>query len=72
MSTRPHILVVDDEASIREPLARYLAKQGFRTTEASSAAEARAMLNAYSVDMVLLDIMMPGEDGLSLTRYLRE
>ena len=72
MSTRPHILVVDDEASIREPLSRYLAKQGFRTTEASSAAEARAMLNAYSVDMVLLDIMMPGEDGLSLTRHLRE
>lgn len=72
MSSRPHILVVDDEASIREPLARYLAKQGFRTTEAANAAEARSMIGAYGIDLVLLDIMMPGEDGLSLTRHLRE
>ncbi len=72
MSQRPHILIVDDEASIRDPLARYMEKQGFRVTAASSASEARTLLSAYAVDIVLLDIMMPGEDGLSLTRHLRE
>lgn len=72
MSNRPHLLVVDDEASIREPLAKYLGRQGFRITLASSASEARSLIGAYSFDLVLLDIMMPGEDGLSLTRHLRE
>ena len=72
MSNRPHILIVDDEASIREPLGKYMERQGFRVTLAASAAEARSLINAYSLDLVLLDIMMPGEDGLSLTRHLRE
>lgn len=71
MGNRPHILLVDDEASIREPLKRYLERQGFRVTDADRAAAARSALSAYAIDLVLLDIMMPGEDGLSLTRFLR-
>ena len=71
-SDTPRILLIDDEPSIREPLAEYLAAQGFAVTDAASAAEARSVLRAQSVDMVVSDIMMPGEDGLSLTRHLRE
>jgi two-component system, OmpR family, response regulator len=70
--TRPHILLVDDELSIRDPLARYLEKQGYRVTEAGNAAKAREALKGYDIDVVLLDIMMPGEDGLSLTRFIAE
>lgn len=70
--TRPHLLLVDDEISIRDPLGRYLEKQGFRVTEAGDAAAARAALKSYDIDVVLLDIMMPGEDGLSLTRHVAE
>ncbi|MCK9541208.1 MAG: response regulator [Novosphingobium sp.] len=70
----PRILLVDDEASLREPLASYLAKQGFEVAEAASAAEARSRLrdDQRAPDLVLLDIMMPGEDGLSLCRHLVE
>jgi two-component system OmpR family response regulator len=70
--TRPHILLVDDEASIRDPLARYLEKQGYRVTETAQAVSARDALKGYDIDVVLLDIMMPGEDGLSLTRSIAE
>ncbi|MBP6380164.1 MAG: response regulator transcription factor [Sphingorhabdus sp.] len=70
--TRPHILLVDDELSIRDPLARYLEKQGYRVTEAGNAVSAREALKGYDIDVVLLDIMMPGEDGLSLTRFIAE
>ena len=66
-----HILLVDDERSIRDPLASYLSKNGFRVTKAANAAEARRHLAAYSIDLVLLDIMMPGEDGLALCGHLR-
>ena len=69
---RPHILLVDDEVSIRDPLARYLEKQGYRITEAGNAISAREALKGYDIDVVLLDIMMPGEDGLSLTRSIAE
>jgi two-component system, OmpR family, response regulator len=68
--TRPHLLLVDDEASIREPLSKYLEMQGFRMTEAADASAARSGLIAYDIDLVLLDIMMPGEDGLSLCRHI--
>jgi two-component system OmpR family response regulator len=68
----PHILVVDDSADIREPLAKYLVKSGLRVSTASGGAEMRAVLKAAAIDLVVLDIMMPGEDGLSLTRMLRE
>ena len=66
------ILLVDDEASLREPLADYLVRQGFAVTAASSAAQARSLLLQETPDIVLLDIMMPGEDGLSLCRHLAE
>ena len=64
MGDTPHLLLVDDERSIREPLAQYLTKQGFRVTQAGDAEAARARLTAYAIDLVILDIMMPGEDGL--------
>lgn len=73
MTDQPtRLLLIDDEASIREPLGDYLSGQGFAVTLAASATEARAHLLGESFDLVISDIMMPGEDGLSLTRYLRE
>lgn len=72
MSDKPHLLLVDDERSIREPLAQYLSRNGFRVTAVESAAEARTRLAASAIDLVVLDIMMPGEDGLSLCRHIRE
>ena len=66
------LLVVDDEAALREPLAEYLSRQGFTVSQAASAAEARSRLRDETPDLVLLDIMMPGEDGLSLCRHLVE
>lgn len=68
----PHILVVDDHREIREPLAKYLDKHGFRISAAENAAVARRLLRQNAIDLVVLDIMMPGEDGLSLCRSLRE
>ncbi len=66
----PRILLVDDESSLREPLAEYLAGQGFAVTEASDAARARSLMRDARFSIILLDIMMPGEDGLSLCRYI--
>ena len=66
------LLVVDDEPTLREPLAEYLTGQGFSVREAESAAAARSALLEDRPDLVLLDIMMPGEDGLSLCRHLVE
>ncbi|MEM8725570.1 MAG: response regulator transcription factor [Pseudomonadota bacterium] len=66
------ILLVDDEPTLREPLGEYLTGQGFAVTEAASAAAARAVIVETTPDIVLLDIMMPGEDGLSLCRHLVE
>ncbi len=71
MAGDPHILLVDDERDIREPLAAYLTRNNIRVTKAENAAAARQMLSAYAIDLVLLDIMMPGEDGLSLARFIR-
>jgi len=67
-----HILLVEDERSVREPLGHYLQRNGFRVTMASHALEARHLLSRYKFDLVILDIMMPGEDGLSLCRSIRE
>ncbi len=67
----PHVLVVDDHREIREGLARYLRRHGFRTSMAADAAEARRVLARHAVDLVVLDIMLPGEDGLALCRELR-
>ncbi len=68
----PHILIVDDHRDIRETLARYLRKNGMRASASDSAAHARKTLKVAAVDLVVLDIMMPGEDGLSLCRHLVE
>ncbi len=70
--TPTSILLVDDEPTLREPLAEYLAGQGFAVVESESAAAARSALKQSVPDIVLLDIMMPGEDGLSFCRHLVE
>ncbi|AVP98166.1 DNA-binding response regulator [Ahniella affigens] len=70
--TAPNVLVVDDEAGIRDLLRQYLVSHGFRVSTVGTAAGARAVLDREPVDLILLDIGLPGEDGLSLTRYLRE
>jgi DNA-binding response OmpR family regulator len=71
MNPEPHILLVDDERDIRDPLAAYLAKNQLRVTKAEDAAAARQILAAHRIDLLLLDIMMPGEDGLSLAGFVR-
>jgi two-component system phosphate regulon response regulator OmpR len=72
MTDRPHLLVVDDDARLRELLRRYLSDQGFRITVAEDAAEARAKLDAFAFDLIVLDIMLPGESGTELTAALRK
>jgi two-component system phosphate regulon response regulator OmpR len=67
----PHLLVVDDDVRLRALLQRYLAEQGFRVTAAEDAAAARRALAAFAFDLVVLDVMMPGESGLELTERLR-
>jgi two-component system, OmpR family, phosphate regulon response regulator OmpR len=67
----PHILVVDDDQKIRGLLGRFLVSNGFRVTEASDAASARSYMRGLAFDLVLLDVMMPGESGLSLARDLK-
>ena len=66
-----HILVVDDDQRIRDLLARYLFEQGFRVTTANDAASARAAMRGLAFDVVILDVMMPGESGLDFARDLK-
>lgn len=66
-----HILVVDDYRDIRDPLAAYLKKHGFRVTTAADTSAARDVLLKNAIDLIVLDIMMPGEDGLALCREVR-
>jgi two-component system OmpR family response regulator len=68
----PHILVVDDDREIRDLLARFLEKHGFRVTTARDGRELRRALPNGHYALVVLDLMLPGEDGLSLLRWLRE
>lgn len=68
----PHVLIVDDHRDIRDALSRYLTDNGLKVTMAESAASARRVLSQRDVDLMVLDIMMPGEDGLSLCRSVRE
>jgi two-component system OmpR family response regulator len=70
VSAQPHILVVDDSRDIRELLVRYLEANGFRASAADGADSARRLLKTSAVDLAVLDVMMPGEDGLSLCRSL--
>ncbi len=71
MSDDALILVVDDDARLRALLQRYLTEHGFRVTAAENAADARAKLNFLSPDLMVLDVMMPGESGLELVQSLR-
>src|SRR5262245_12333117 len=66
-----HILVVDDDQSIRDLLAKFLLEQGFRVTTANDAASARSAMRGLAFDVVILDVMMPGESGLDLARDLK-
>jgi two-component system, OmpR family, phosphate regulon response regulator OmpR len=68
----PHILVVDDDTRIRTLLKQFLAEQGYRVSTAADAAEARRRLSGLDFDLIVLDVMMPGENGVDLTRSLRE
>lgn len=70
--TAPHILVVDDDRRLRDLLTRYLTSNGFRVSNASDAAEARRKLEGLQFDLLVVDVMMPGETGLSLTKSLSE
>ena len=67
----PHILVVDDDRRLRELLQQFLADNGFRVSTAKDAAEARKLLVGMAFDLIVLDVMMPGEDGLQFTEALR-
>lgn len=71
MSADPHIVVVDDEADLRSVVARYLIKHGYSVSEAEGGARLRAIMAERPVDLVLLDINMPGENGLDIARHLR-
>jgi two-component system phosphate regulon response regulator OmpR len=71
MSADPHIVVVDDEEDLRSVVARYLVKNGYSVSEAEGGPALRALMAERPVDLVLLDINMPGEDGLSIARSLR-
>ncbi|MGY6706901.1 MAG: response regulator [Rhizobiaceae bacterium] len=68
----PHLLVVDDDTRIRSLLKRYLRENGFRITIAGNAEEARARLRGLDFDLIVLDVMMPGETGVELTQSLRQ
>ncbi|MGH9896218.1 MAG: response regulator, partial [bacterium] len=72
LSISPHILIVDDEPDVRELIQTYLAQEGYRVSAAGDGEALRRVLADNTVDLVLLDLGLPGEDGLSLTRYLRE
>lgn len=72
MSERATILIVDDEAELREVLEEYLNAQGYTALGAENAAAARALCAKHAIDLAILDIHLPGEDGLSLARHLRE
>lgn len=66
-----HLLVVDDDRALRDRLSRYLTEQGFRVTAVADGPAMDAFLAKQTPDMVILDLMLPGEDGLSLARRLR-
>ena len=67
----PHLLLVDDDRRIRDLLSRFLCGEGYRVTTAMSASDARAKLNGLHFDLLILDVMMPGETGFDLARFIR-
>lgn len=72
MSELEHVVVCDDEPDIRDTLQEYLERRGYRVTPASCGQDLRALVEAGPIDVVILDINMPGEDGLSLARFLHQ
>ena len=72
MNAKGHILAVDDDDRLRDLLKRYLTREGHDVTVAKDAASARKLMATLSFDLVILDVMMPGEDGLSLLKSVRE
>ncbi|MBU3071049.1 response regulator [Aestuariicella sp. G3-2] len=70
--SQTHILVVDDHQEIRELLSTYLTQHDFKVTAAENGAQMRDLLEAGGIDLIVLDLMMPGEDGLSLCRHVQE
>jgi len=68
----PHLLVVDDDRRIRDLLSRYLQREGYRVTTAKNADDARAQLDGLTFDLLILDVMMPGETGFELAKWLRK
>ena len=68
----PHLLVVDDDRRIRALISRYLTGQGYRVTTAGAASEARSRLRSMHFDMIILDVMMPGESGIEFAESFRE
>jgi two-component system OmpR family response regulator len=71
MQASSHIAVVDDHQDIRDLVGKYLGQQGYRISAADSAAALRKILERNALDLIILDIMMPGEDGLSVCRHIR-
>jgi two-component system OmpR family response regulator len=71
MDPAPHIAIVDDHRDIRDLVGKYLTRHGYRVSVAENAAALRRLLERSAFDLVVLDVMMPGEDGLSLCRHLR-
>jgi len=71
MEKQPHVMVVDDHAEIRSLLQRYLGDHGYRVSAAANGTEMRRVLATAAIELVVLDLMMPGEDGLTLCRNLR-
>ena len=69
--TLPHILVVDDDRRLRDLLHKYLVENGYMVTTVEDAAQARARLRGLTFDLIVLDVMIPGESGLELTKSLR-
>ncbi|HAT87242.1 response regulator [Cohaesibacter gelatinilyticus] len=72
MDSSAHILVVDDHHEIRDLLSKYLSRNGFRVSEADGGTKMRQVLKTAAIDLIVLDVMMPGEDGLTLCRHVRE
>ncbi len=70
-SPKPHVLIVDDDAEIRDLLSRFLSKHDFRVTTAKDGRDMRQAFSDWSFDLLVLDLMMPGEDGLALCRQVR-
>lgn len=70
-TSEPHLLVVDDDERLRDLLQRFLSSNGYRVSAAADAADARALMKSIAFDLFIVDVMMPGENGLELTRSIR-